>query len=296
MYKVSLPLFIKVSKNTKFYLNLNKYRNAHFHTLNTAKRVFKDIAEKELKKTNLPRMIREISIEYIYYNGTKAKSDIANVCSVVDKFFSDALVELGYLEDDNYEHLKNIKFTYGGLCRENPRVDIIITIGSEQHIISEPTKINNNKEIFMKFNVDKETVDEVLSSFLQTAMQEYVSSLVTLKDNTEVIAELKADGTVDVSIVPIKTKTVKQNKKKEEKVEEEVIKEEPKKQDKKEEEELPFEPDPQETEVKKEEPSLFSGLGEGKDATGKAASIFGEPEKQKSDQPEGSIFANILNK
>jgi hypothetical protein len=44
----------------------------------------------------------------------------------VDKFFADALVELGKLPDDNYLHVPEINFRMGAIDSSNPRVEIFI--------------------------------------------------------------------------------------------------------------------------------------------------------------------------
>ena len=40
---ISVPLVVSTSKNKKFILNLNNYRNAHYFILNTAKVKFKEM-------------------------------------------------------------------------------------------------------------------------------------------------------------------------------------------------------------------------------------------------------------
>jgi hypothetical protein len=43
------------------------------------------------------------------------------------KFFEDALVELGYLTDDNYLHVLGASDDFGGVEKDNPRIEITIT-------------------------------------------------------------------------------------------------------------------------------------------------------------------------
>lgn len=38
----------------------------------------------------------------------------------------DALVEMGKMPDDNYEHLANIQYVFGGYDKANPRVEIYL--------------------------------------------------------------------------------------------------------------------------------------------------------------------------
>ena len=107
----------------KFRLNLNQYRNTHYIILNKAK-----IAYKELMKEQISRLpeLSNISLHYTVYTKTKREFDLSNVCSVVDKFFCDALVELGKLPDDNIKHLSQISFSFGGVDKDNPRIEVTI--------------------------------------------------------------------------------------------------------------------------------------------------------------------------
>jgi len=106
-----------------FALNLNIYRNAHFHTLNSAKATFKDaVAEQVMQLPDLAN----IQLEYTLYPATKRLCDISNICSIVDKFFCDAVVELGKLPDDNYTHLNKITYQIGEVDKHNPRVEVRI--------------------------------------------------------------------------------------------------------------------------------------------------------------------------
>lgn len=85
----------------KFSLNLNVYRNAHYQTLNKAKIIFKNqlLADyPELKKINASK----IEVGYLIERCDNKKFDTMNVISIVDKFFLDALVELGCIPDDDY--------------------------------------------------------------------------------------------------------------------------------------------------------------------------------------------------
>ena len=120
---ISLPLGVSVSKTKKFYCNLNIYRNAHFHVLNNAKVEFKEQIEDSV--TKLP-IYKRVHLIYTLYPGTKRLVDVSNVCSVVDKFFQDTLVELGRLEDDNYNFVPLVTYQFGSIDKANPRVDVQI--------------------------------------------------------------------------------------------------------------------------------------------------------------------------
>lgn len=122
-YTVQSPLSIQISASKKFSLNLNHYRNAPYFTLNTAKVNYKQIVLPQLNK--LPKFTK-ISLTYVFYPRDRRRYDVSNVCSIIDKFFSDALVESGHLEDDDYSHISNVLYCFGSIDKENPRVEIII--------------------------------------------------------------------------------------------------------------------------------------------------------------------------
>ncbi len=67
-----------------------------------------------------------IRLTYTVYPKTRAELDVANVCSVVDKFFCDVFVSEGKIPDDNYKFLKEIDYRYGSVDKLNPRVEIKI--------------------------------------------------------------------------------------------------------------------------------------------------------------------------
>lgn len=123
MWEVSVPITVQVSKHKRWSLNLNQYRNTHHQTLAKAKIKFAAIVHPLL--IGIP-YITKARISYILYPGTAAECDVANVCSIVDKFFSDVLVSAGKLPDDNYKFLVATAYGFGEIDRINPRVDVII--------------------------------------------------------------------------------------------------------------------------------------------------------------------------
>lgn len=118
------PLKILCSKVKSWILNLNSYRNTHYRVLNTCKINYKKYMEKQIKK--LPNDLDTIMCIYTAYNGSNRSFDLGNVCSVHEKFFEDAMVELGKLPDDNVKHIPLVIYMYGGLDKENPRVEISV--------------------------------------------------------------------------------------------------------------------------------------------------------------------------
>lgn len=120
----SSPLSLQVSTRRKFILNLNQYRNTHFRVLNNAKKLYKEAMKEQILSIN--KTISRCRITYTVYKGDKRGFDIGNICAVHQKFFEDALVELGKLEDDKYTYIPETMFKVGGIDIENPRVEIEI--------------------------------------------------------------------------------------------------------------------------------------------------------------------------
>lgn len=116
------PLSIPITSRKKFILNLNNYRNLHYRLLNKAKILYKDIMKEQILSKG--KKYDKIFIMYTIYQPSKRKFDIGNIASIHQKFFEDALVELGGLEDDRYSFIPMCMFCYGGIDATNPRVDI----------------------------------------------------------------------------------------------------------------------------------------------------------------------------
>lgn len=123
IYKVQSPLSVEITKKKRFTLNLNNYRNASYFLLNIAKKNYKQTVLPQLKQ--LPHF-NKVKLTYVFYPSSRRRYDISNVCSIVDKFFSDALVESGHLDDDNYNYLSDVLYCFGSIDKDNPRVEILI--------------------------------------------------------------------------------------------------------------------------------------------------------------------------
>ena len=122
--KVNLPSFLVVGKRKpkNLWLNLNGYRNWPFHQNNDLKKQFTEAVSEMLPVIHFEK----IEIEYRVFFKTKRRTDVANVCSVVDKFFCDTLVSAGIINDDDYTVLSKVSYIYGGIDKDNPRVEATI--------------------------------------------------------------------------------------------------------------------------------------------------------------------------
>ena len=116
--KIDLPLEVYYSKNKKFILNLNNYRNAHYRVLANAKKIY---SENLVDRINYPTYQNPVRLTYTYYAKTKRRFDMSNPCSVIDKFACDALVKAKVLEDDSFLQIKEVIYKFGGIDKEKAR-------------------------------------------------------------------------------------------------------------------------------------------------------------------------------
>jgi len=125
--KIISPILIEIPRKTKparkVYLNLNNYRNLNFIVNNQAKHIYSEALQCVLSGLKLKT---PIELHYTYFKGSNRKSDKMNVLSIVDKFFCDSLVNYSCIPDDNDEYIGTQTFSFGGLDKNNPRVEILI--------------------------------------------------------------------------------------------------------------------------------------------------------------------------
>lgn len=119
------PLYINITRSKKFILNLNNYRNMYFRTLNNSKIAYKATMKDQILD-QIPVPLEKIAIQYKVFKGDRRRFDVGNVASIHQKYFEDAIVELGRLPDDRHENLPLTFFTFGGISTDKPRVEITI--------------------------------------------------------------------------------------------------------------------------------------------------------------------------
>lgn len=179
MWTIPLPHRVPVSKSGYFVLNLNQYRNTHFQVLNKAKGNFKGVVSPLLKK--LPKM-EECRLTYTLFPANRQLCDVSNVCSIVDKFFSDALVENGVIPDDNYTVVREVHYQFGSVDPKNPRVEVLIEMLKEAQTMPEKEK---PMQIIL------------VQSEVEQAIRDYVASRLTLADGTQIKIDLSATRGAD---------------------------------------------------------------------------------------------------
>jgi len=179
VWTIEVPLAVPISSHKQFSLNLNQYRNAHHHTLNKAKTVFHDIAKLKLKP--VPKKVGRIHLSYTIFPKTRAKLDVSNVCSIVDKFFSDALTSCGIIEDDNHQVVLSVCYRYGNVDPHNPRCVIVITPEHEGDMTTNP---ETTKEDLMKITINQAEIESAITA--------YIMSQVSIRPDQKISIDLKA--------------------------------------------------------------------------------------------------------
>lgn len=151
-YQVVLPMRIASSKRKLDALNLNVYRNLHHRSLHAQKKNFSK-AVKDLIK-DVP-FFEKVTLHYDIFTKTRRRLDIMNVGSIVDKYFSDVLVEEGKIPDDDLKHVLAISFGFGGMIK-NEHVLVTVTETKER----DPMKLS------MTANLSTEDIQEAVAAWV----------------------------------------------------------------------------------------------------------------------------------
>lgn len=123
MEMLKSPLAVRISTRKKHILNLNTFRNTHYRVLNNAKISYKETMRSKILKL---KDYKKLLIIYKVFKGDRRRFDIGNILSIHQKFFEDALVELGKLPDDKASNIPMVVYLNGGIDVENPRVEIYL--------------------------------------------------------------------------------------------------------------------------------------------------------------------------
>lgn len=136
---LSLPLFVggkvrslKSGRQTKptkkHWLTMNNYRNWHYQTADTTKKLFKEaVSSQVLALPDLTALWGQIHLHYSMYPPSQQRRDLMNAVSVIDKYFSDALVELGKITDDDLDNIRSLSCNVENVDKANPRMEVVIT-------------------------------------------------------------------------------------------------------------------------------------------------------------------------
>ena len=193
VFTIKLPMRMKVNKGGDLEsLNLNVYRNLHFYKLNFQKKAFHDFVKPLL--SGLPPM-EAVKLHYQINPKGGSRLDTMNVGSVVDKFFSDALVLCGIIPDDDYKHVVKNDFEFGNLCPNDPHV--LVTI----------TETKPRKETPMRILLDQSEIQKALEAFVQTMGLEGATGVELTLVGDEIQAEIIMNGIISVPTTVTHTTT-----------------------------------------------------------------------------------------
>jgi hypothetical protein len=120
MVTLSLPVYYSYGKKTVLYSS-NWGRNANFHILNKSKRYYEDLILRELD--GLEPIQGRFRVRYTYWYKSQV-SDGANVVSMIEKVFLDAIQKLGLVKNDNVMFHYGSCWRAGGCDKKDPRVEI----------------------------------------------------------------------------------------------------------------------------------------------------------------------------
>lgn len=125
-FKISMPLSIYLPRKTmldkKYIINFNNYHIWHRMVRNQIKQKYAEIVFSKLPKVKL----LTFEVSYSLFKGSSRRCDRNNVFYMHDKFFCDALVKAGVVQDDSDEYYLNTNLGGVELDRENPRVEITV--------------------------------------------------------------------------------------------------------------------------------------------------------------------------
>lgn len=186
VYTLKLPMRFRTSSKKVTALNLNVYRNLHYRSLTALKHKFQDHGKKLILAEAIPPLGR-ITLRYQVFIKTKRELDIANVCSIVDKFFSDTLVHSNIIEDDNWKFLDDVSFGFGGFT-------------DNEYVLVTITEIEPRKGNAMRILLDEEEIQSALEAFVETMGLKGVTGVQLTSDD---------DGNVTAEVLMGETKTVK---------------------------------------------------------------------------------------
>jgi len=121
--KLPLPFY---KKKSGALMTMNVFRNAHYRQQSAFKRVYGELCAKALYESSPKEVFNCISIQYIlhtlptkgkpikadpYRDSSPKNIDLSNLLSMVDKVFSDVLVQQGGIPDDTITYIQSIQFT-----------------------------------------------------------------------------------------------------------------------------------------------------------------------------------------
>ncbi len=135
MYKFTLPTYItfklKTKKDRKVSISLNWFRHAHHRDYTKAKNLYCEIMAEQINQFDALPSDAKVKVKYVFYAARNDSPDLDNFVGAAKKFFQDALVKNGFIEDDNVNFIIANSESYGGIDRHNPRIEAVLTCVNE---------------------------------------------------------------------------------------------------------------------------------------------------------------------
>ena len=115
----------KTKEDKTFLVNMNWYRNAHYHIQNTVKQYYNTMIIGILQDSMVQPIYGpyELAFEYYYKNPI---TDLDNVCGMANKHCNDAFQAYGLVENDNVKFCKKTTNYVMEQDKLNPRVEVYV--------------------------------------------------------------------------------------------------------------------------------------------------------------------------
>lgn len=127
--KLILPTSIilprKKKKPRRVALSKNQERNMHYIIYSQVKKAFVEEVKKAIPEGF--KLEAPIHMHFTYFHGSRHLADLDNAVSVIRKFLQDSLIELGYLESDDWRFIPSSSESFGGIDPKNGRCEVTIT-------------------------------------------------------------------------------------------------------------------------------------------------------------------------
>ena len=123
--KSTFPLGLRKPKGKWIPFSGSWYRNAHHHESNKMKIHYTELAAKQFE--NVSPINDAVYSLFVLYKPNARRLDLDNYTTVHKKFFHDALVVHKLIKDDDAYSIPLQVSVYGGIDKENPRVDIYLS-------------------------------------------------------------------------------------------------------------------------------------------------------------------------
>lgn len=133
--RLALPIRVKAKRSKRlgvqtFSLNLNDYRNENGFFLGKCKKNYHKIIMACLSEQHgcikPVKFTNPVRITFTLFKGNNQKCDLSNVCCIVEKFLCDSLQKLSIIPDDDFKHLPEVNYRWGGIDKGNERIEVFI--------------------------------------------------------------------------------------------------------------------------------------------------------------------------